>query len=104
MHAHTTHTIFRSLVEDVIEPVDSESRYILGERVEVLTPAEKIGSAEAAEMLARTFSTGAVIAVLRSHGPFAIGDTLEEAFYRISALEASCTLLDLRDSTGLKLL
>lgn len=104
VHAHTVHTIFRSLVEDAIEPVDSEARHILGARVPVLDPAEKIGSSEAASMLAEAFASGAVVAVLRSHGPFAVGATLEEAFYRISALEASCKLLDLHDSTGRTLL
>lgn len=100
VHAHTANTIFRSMIEDAIEPVDSESKLILGSSIPVLTPKEKIGSAEAAEMLAEVLSAGSVIAVLRTHGPFAIGDTLEEAFYRVSALEASCNLLNLRDSTG----
>ncbi len=104
VHAHTVNTIFRSMIEDAIEPVDSESKLILGSSVPVLTPKEKIGSAEAAEMLAEVLSSGSVIAVLRTHGPFAIGDTLEEAFYRVSALEASCSLLNLRDSTGRTLL
>jgi ribulose-5-phosphate 4-epimerase/fuculose-1-phosphate aldolase len=29
-----------------------------------------------------------------------MGETLEEAFYRVSALEASAQILDLRDSVG----
>ena len=103
VHAHAIHTIFRSLVADTIEPLDSESRYVVGASVSVLTPRETIGSAEAAEMLAEEFAGGAKIAILRSHGPFAVGATLEEAFYHVSCLEASCRILDLRDSTGLAL-
>lgn len=104
VHVHAIHTIFRSLVADAIEPLDSESRYVVGASVPVLAPKETIGSAEAAEMLAEAFAGGAKIAVLRSHGPFAVGATLEEAFYHASCLEASCHLLDLRDSTGLPLI
>lgn len=102
VHAHTLHTIYRSLVEDEISPVDSESRHVIGESIPVFDPSNKIGSPEAAEMLSGALQHISV-AVLRSHGPFAIGDTLEEAFYKISSLEASCQLLDLRDSVGLPL-
>jgi L-fuculose-phosphate aldolase len=69
----------------------------------VLSPAETIGSSEAAELLAEAFAKGAKIAVLRTHGPFAIGATLDEAFYHLTCLEASCKLLDLRDSVGIPL-
>ncbi|NTW28618.1 MAG: fuculose phosphate aldolase [Coriobacteriia bacterium] len=102
VHAHTTHTIFRSLIEDDIRPIDSESLYVIGASVPVLAPRRTIASPEAAEMLATALQNVSV-AVLRSHGPFAIADTLEEAFYRISALEASCRVLDLRDSVGREL-
>jgi L-fuculose-phosphate aldolase len=97
VHAHTTHTIFRSLIEDEILPIDSEALYVIGRSVPVLSPRVTIASPEAAEMLSEVLQATNV-AVLRSHGPFAIGDTLEEAFYRISVLEASCTILDLRDA------
>jgi len=100
VHAHTVHTIFRSMVADDIRPADSESRYVIGESVPVCAPRETIASPEAAAMLAEAFSAGARVAVLRTHGPFAIGETLAEAFYHISCLEASCRILDLRDATG----
>lgn len=100
VHAHTVHTIFRSYLGDTIEPVDSESKYVIGASVPVFAPTETIASPEAAEMLAGAFAKGAKVAVLRTHGPFAIGDTLAEAFYHISCLEASCHILDLRDATG----
>lgn len=100
VHAHTVHTIFRSMIEDEIRPADSESRYVIGSTVTVCAPQETIASPEAASQLAEVFSAGAKIAVLRSHGPFAVGATLEEAFYHVSCLEASCRILDLRDATG----
>lgn len=99
VHAHPVHTIWRSLLADTIEPIDSESLYVFGGAVPVVSAAETVASAEAAVKLAEELRT-ARIAVLRSHGPFSKGATLEEAFYHVSALEASCEILDLRDSTN----
>ncbi len=59
--------------------------------------AETIASPEAAVLLAEALTEHSV-AVLRTHGPFARGASLEEAFYHVSALEASAHLLDLRDA------
>ncbi len=101
VHAHPTHTIFRSLVSDEIHPLDSEAKLVFG-AVPVLAPAESIASPEAAEMLGHALKDQPV-AVLRSHGPFAKGATMQEAFYAVSSLEISCHILDLRDSTGLAL-
>ena len=36
VHAHTTHTTYRSLIEDEIRPVDSDARYVIGEVIPVL--------------------------------------------------------------------
>lgn len=98
VHAHALHTIVRSLIEDRIVPVDSESLLRLGE-VAVVTAASVVGSPEAAEALARALADKP-IAVLRSHGPFAVGATLEEAFMAVSCLEASCAILDILGSIG----
>lgn len=102
-HAHPPHTMYRSLVEDEICPVDSEARLVIGEAVPVLVPKVKIGSAEAAQMLAVALQE-VPVAVLRTHGPFAIGATLWDAWGIIGVLEESCHILDLRDATGLPLL
>ncbi len=103
VHAHPEHTIFRSMVADSIEPIDSEARHVLGESIPVVTSEQTVGSSVAAEKLADVLQDYPV-AVLRSHGPFAVGATLEEAFYHVSALEVSCKILDIRDSTGLSTL
>jgi L-fuculose-phosphate aldolase len=102
-HAHPPHTMYRSLIEDAIRPVDSEAGCVIGESVPILAPAEKIGSPEAALMLAEALQS-VPIAVLRTHGPFAIGASLWDAWGLIGVLEESCHILDLRDSTGLPLL
>jgi L-fuculose-phosphate aldolase len=97
VHAHTVHTIARSLIEDRIVPVDSESLLRLGE-VPVVEAANTVSSPEAAALLAEALKSRS-IAVLRSHGPFATGSSLEEAFMAVSCLEASCRILDILDST-----
>jgi L-fuculose-phosphate aldolase len=93
VHAHPPHTVARSFGHGTIEPVDSEGLYVLGE-VPVVEAATTIASAEAADVLARAL-TSAPVAVLRTHGPFATGATLEEAFMHVSVLEASAVVLDL---------
>ncbi|MDO8847617.1 MAG: class II aldolase/adducin family protein [Coriobacteriia bacterium] len=93
VHAHPPRTVARSFSADIIAPADSEGLYVLGE-VPVVTAAQTIASPEAADVLAEALR-GAPIAVLRTHGPFARGATLEEAFMHVSVLEASATILDL---------
>lgn len=98
VHAHTVHTIVRSLVSDLIVPADSESVLRLTD-VPVVTAAQSIGSPEAGAKLAEALLERRV-AVLRGHGPFARGETLEDAFQAISCLEASCAILDALDAIG----
>lgn len=102
-HAHPPHTMYRSLVEDAIRPIDSEARHVIGEAVPVLSPRQKIGSAEAGAMLAVALQR-VPVAVLRTHGPFATGETLWDAWGVIGILEESCHILDLRDSVRLPLI
>lgn len=96
VHAHTVHTIHRSLGSEVISALDSESKAILGD-VPVVSAAQTIASPEAAAVLSAALRESR-IAVLRTHGPFAKGATLEEAFYHVSCLEASSKILDIADS------
>jgi L-fuculose-phosphate aldolase len=98
VHAHTAHTIVRSLVADTIAPMDSESQLRLGE-VPVVSHPETIGSAEAGALIASALREHPVV-VLRGHGPFAAGATLEDAYQYVSCLEASCRILDWLDATG----
>jgi L-fuculose-phosphate aldolase len=93
VHAHPVHTIARSFVSDTITPADSEGLYVLGD-VPVVSSEVTIASPEAAAVLAEALRE-APVAVLRTHGPFARGASLEEAFMYVSALEASAQILDL---------
>lgn len=98
VHTHAIHTVVRSLVEDVIVPLDSESKLRLID-IPVVVASETIGSREAGEKLAAALRDRRV-AVLRGHGPFARGETLEDAFQAVSCLEASCEILDALEATG----
>lgn len=93
VHAHPLHTVARSFEAALITPVDSEGLYVLG-GVPVVTSSATIASAEAGTVLAGALAS-APVAVLRTHGPFAKGRSLEEAFMHVSVLEASCAILDL---------
>lgn len=98
VHAHAIHTVTRSFFEDVIVPPDSESKLRLID-VPVVTSEQLIGSPEAAAKLAEALRDRR-IAVLRAHGPFAKGSSLEDAYQAVSCLEASSTMLNLLDSMG----
>ncbi len=102
VHAHSTYTVFRSFFEDYILPIDSESIMILGTSVPVLSVNRSIASEEVAARMEELVRTGGHIAVVRGHGPFAIADTLEEAYKLISCLEQSAHLLTLFEQTGRK--
>lgn len=93
VHAHSPYTIARSFTRVSVVPQDSEGLYVLGE-IAVVSAATTIGSPEAGELLAGALQESPV-AVLRTHGPFAKGATLEEAFMHVSALEASVVILKL---------
>lgn len=93
VHAHPPHTIALSFDRETIAPLDSEGLYILGE-IPVVTSPTTIASPEAAAVLAPALAS-VPVAVLRTHGPFAKGGTLEEAFMHVSVLEASAVILHL---------
>jgi L-fuculose-phosphate aldolase len=99
VHAHPVHTIFRSMVQDSIRPLDSEADFLLGE-VPVISLPKTIGSPDVAREVSGLMAHHRIV-VVRGHGPFAAGETLRQAFQWVSVLEASCHLLDLQDGTGL---
>jgi L-fuculose-phosphate aldolase len=98
VHAHAVETVARSFVDDLIVPVDSESKARLVD-VPVVVSYQTIGSAEAGAKLAEALKDRRV-AVLRGHGTFAVGETLEDAYQAVSCLEASCRVLNVLDAIG----
>jgi len=91
VHAHTPTAIALSLSRDEIIPLDNEGSYNL-KRVPVLQAEFASGSREMADLIANALKEYK-IAMLRGHGCFAIGQTLEEAFWWVSVLEACCDII-----------
>ncbi len=91
VHAHPVHAISLSLMEDEIIPVDAEGAYLL-DKIPVLCAKCTIGSAEVEEKLPALLREHK-IAMVRGHGSFAAGRTLEEAYHWTSCLENVCRII-----------
>ncbi|MDW8066392.1 MAG: class II aldolase/adducin family protein [Aquificaceae bacterium] len=90
VHAHPISTVFLSPKLDVIEPIDSEGRELLG--VVKVIPAYKPGSPELAKAVAQALKTHKIV-VVRSHGVFSADFDPFYAYAHISVLERSCKIL-----------
>ncbi len=89
LHVHSPYTIAMSMIEDgYIIPVDSEGKYVLG-RVPVLSVPKTISSNEVAKTIPGLLEASRIV-VVKSHGPFAVGSSPEEALKFTSILENSC--------------
>ena len=97
VHAHPAHTIALSFAERWIIPCDMEGQLklckvpVIGEESATAKPGSYAG--EIADAL-----SDAPIIVVRSHGSFAIGKSLDEALDYIVILEQCCHILYLRRS------
>jgi L-fuculose-phosphate aldolase len=91
VHAHPRTAIALSLSRDEIVPIDNEGSYLL-HRVPVVTAEFASGSAELVEKLPSALQEYKIV-MLRGHGCFSIGQTLEEAFQWASCLEESCQII-----------
>jgi len=92
-HAHSMSAVLCAMLGDSVMPLDSEARFLMGE-VPVLESAQTIGSDRVAELMSKALGPGGVpVAILRGHGPFAAGPTLEDAYRWVSVLEYSCKLI-----------
>lgn len=93
VHAHPPYAIALSLIENEIIPIDEEGAFYLS-RVPILAIEDTIGSEVVASQLAKLFN-GNKIAMIKGHGSFAIGETLEEAYLKTSSLEHSSQIIHL---------
>ncbi len=89
-HCHPRTAIAFSLSRDELVPVDNEASYLL-KRVPVVTEEFPSGTPEMANKVAEAL-TNYKIVMLRGHGSFATGQTLDEAFQWSSTLEESCQI------------
>ncbi len=90
VHCHPRTAIALSLSRDEIVPVDNEASYLL-KKVPVVTEEFASGTPEMANKVAAALQQYKII-MLRGHGSFATGQTLEEAFHWSSTLEEACQI------------
>jgi len=91
VHAHPRTAVALSLSRDEIVPIDNEGSYLL-HKVPVVAAEFASGSAEMVERVPAALQEYKIV-VLRGHGCFSIGQTLEEAFQWASCLEESCQVI-----------
>ena len=89
IHAHPPCTIAASLVTDEIIPKDSEGTFFC-KKIPVVQGEP--GSMEIAENVTRALLSSKLV-IVRGHGTFAAGMTLDEAFVFTSLAEHSCRIL-----------
>ncbi len=90
-HCHPRTAIAFSLSRDEIIPIDNEASYLL-KKVPVIWEEFASGTPEMANTVAAALQSYKII-MLRGHGSFAIGQTLDEAFHWSSTLEESCQIM-----------
>ncbi len=91
VHTHSRTAIALSLSRDEIIPVDNEASYTL-KKAPVLMVEYASGSKEMADVVANALREYKIV-ILRGHGSFAIGQTLEEAFHWTTMLEEACDII-----------
>lgn len=90
VHCHPRTAIAFSLSRDELVPIDNEASYLL-KKIPVVTEEFPSGTPEMARKVAEALKNYKII-MLRGHGSFATGQTLDEAFHWSSTLEESCQI------------
>jgi L-fuculose-phosphate aldolase len=90
VHCHPRTAIAFSLSRDELVPIDNEASYLL-KKVPVVAEEFASGTPEMANKVAKALQNYKII-MLRGHGSFATGQTLDEAFHWSSTLEESCQI------------
>jgi len=91
IHAHPISAIALSLIRDDIVPIDVEGSFYLP-RIPVIKFARASASPEMERVLPNALKKSRAIMV-RGHGSFAVGRTLEEALQMTSVLESSAMII-----------
>ncbi|MCZ7543130.1 MAG: aldolase [Anaerolineae bacterium] len=91
VHAHPRHAIALSLSREEIVPIDNEGSYLL-KKVPVVEEEFASGTPQMAKKVSDAL-TAYKIVMLRGHGSFATGQTLDEAFQWTDAFEEACEII-----------
>lgn len=90
-HGHTPYATVLSLNHKIIKPIDSECQLYLP-KIPVLSCINTIGSDEVAKKIPQLISKYKC-AVIKGHGAFAAGKTLEQASMYLSVIESASKIL-----------
>ncbi len=72
-------------------PIDNEASYLL-KKVPIIWEEFASGTPEMANQLAAALQAYTIV-MLRGHGSFAIGQTLDESFFWTTTLEEACEIM-----------
>jgi L-fuculose-phosphate aldolase len=89
-HCHPRTAVAFSFSRDELVPIDNEASYLL-KKIPVVTEEFASGTPQMAHKVAEALKNYKII-MLRGHGSFATGQTLDEAFHWSSTLEESCQM------------
>jgi L-fuculose-phosphate aldolase len=90
-HCHPRTAIALSLSREEIVPIDNEGSYLL-KKVPIIWEEFASGTPEMANKLANALQNYKIV-MLRGHGSFATGQTLDEAFFWSSTLEEASQII-----------
>lgn len=90
-HCHPRTAVAFSLSRDEIVPIDNEASYLL-KKVPIVMEEFASGTPQMANTVADALKDYKII-MLRGHGSFATGQTLDEAFFWSSTLEEACQIM-----------
>ncbi len=90
-HCHPRTAIAFSLTRDELVPIDNEASYLL-KKIPVITEEFPSGTPQMAHKVAAALKDYKIV-MLRGHGSFATGQTLDEAFFWSSTLEEACQIM-----------
>ena len=97
VHAHSPHVVAESLSGRHIENnrlmlEDAEGLYYFPKGIPVIEAENAIASSEVAELVIPAFKEAPIV-IVKGHGVFSIGDSLEEAYHWVAGVEHSTKIL-----------
>ena len=97
VHAHCPNIVAISINKKRIEDSklmlkDAEGLYYFAKGVPIIEVKNAIASEEVAELVIPAFSDSKIV-IVKGHGVFSIGETLEEAYHWVTSLEHSAKIL-----------
>ena len=92
VHAHPANAVAISITDNKVVPQDAEGSQLF-RSAPIVRGRDEVGAEETANLVPTFFVGGSVVLVVKGHGSFAIGKTLEESYSYTSALENSCKII-----------